>query len=115
MRASPTTGSERPGREPAHEHDRGQATLLVIAVATIVVVLMVVVARAGEAVVTVEQAQIAADAAALAGVAGGPVAAARLARANGGVLVSIRRLGDDVVVTVEVDGRRASARARRAP
>ena len=95
--------------------DRGQATLLVVAVATIVVVLMVAVARFGATVTTIEQVQVAADAAALAAVDGGVAAAARLATANGAELVSVRRVGDGVIVIVELDGRRASARAERAP
>jgi hypothetical protein len=62
-----------------------------------------------------QQAQNAADAAALAGVAGGRAAADRLASANGATVVEWRREGDDVVVTVVVDGRRAAARATNAP
>lgn len=97
------------------EPDRGQATLLVLAVASLVVVLMVAVGRFGATITTIEQAQVAADAAALAAVEGGPSAAARLASANGARLVSVRRVGVGVVVVVEIDGRRASARAERAP
>lgn len=113
MRASPN-GSDA-GVPRRDDQERGQATLLVIAVATIIVVLMVAVARFGAVVTAIEQAQVAADAAALAGVDGGLAGASRLAAANGAVLVSLRRLGDDVVATVEVRGHRASARARRAP
>lgn len=61
------------------------------------------------------RAQTAADAAALAGVTGGRGASARLAAANEGVLVSWRLVGDDVIVTVEVGGHRASARATDGP
>ena len=35
--------------------------------------------------------------------------------ANGGTLVAFRTLGDDVLVTVVVDGVQATARASRAP
>ena len=62
-----------------------------------------------------QRAQNAADAAALAGVTGGRAAAERLASANGATVVEWRREGDDVVVTVVVDGRRAAARATNAP
>ena len=62
-----------------------------------------------------QQAQTAADAAALAGVTGGRVGSARLAAANDGILVAWRLVGDDVIVTVEVAGHRASARATNGP
>ncbi|MFP5488900.1 MAG: hypothetical protein ACLGHQ_11415 [Acidimicrobiia bacterium] len=62
-----------------------------------------------------QRARAAADAAALAGVVDGRPAAAALASANGAVLVEWSEIGDEVVVTVEVDGQRASARATDAP
>lgn len=62
-----------------------------------------------------QRARAAADAAALAGVTDGRVGAAALAAANGGVLVAWSESGDDVTVVVEVDGRRARARATDAP
>jgi hypothetical protein len=62
-----------------------------------------------------QQAQNAADAAALAGVTGGRVAAADLAAANGGNLVVWERQGRTVTVTVAVAGRTALARATDAP
>ena len=62
-----------------------------------------------------ERARVAADAAALAGVAGDRPAAEAVAVANGAVVVHWERDGDDVVVTVEVGGRRATARATDAP
>jgi hypothetical protein len=112
----PAVRNERHGRRRrGTPTERGQATLLVIAVATIVVVLIVAVARLGALVTVVEQAQVAADAAALAAVDGGPAAASRLARANGATVVAFRQEGDEVVVTVDLDGRRATARAARAP
>jgi hypothetical protein len=96
-------------------NDEGQAVVLVLAVAVVVVLCMVAVGRFGARLVRIEQAQVAADAAALAGLDGGRDAAAALARANTGTLVAFHQLGDDVLVTVVVDGVQASARASRAP
>ena len=93
----------------------GQATVLLLAVVAFVAVLMAATAQFAGRVVTREQAQIAADAAALAGTAGGPPAAAELARATGGVLVSFTMVGDTVQVVVRVDDASATARATRAP
>jgi len=62
-----------------------------------------------------QRAQNAADAAALAGVTGGPAAGERLARANGGVIVSWSQDGTAVTVTVRVGERTASARATGEP
>lgn len=62
-----------------------------------------------------QQAQSAADAAALAGVTGGRAASASLAAANDGVLVSWSRDGRAVTVTVTVDDQRASAKATDEP
>jgi len=91
----------------------------------LVVTLLVGVATVGAALVAMfplfdalvdrQRAQHAADAAALAGVTGGRVAADELAGRNGATLISWSRIGDDVVVTVVVDGRRATARATDGP
>jgi hypothetical protein len=62
-----------------------------------------------------ERARNAADAAALAGVTGGRDASATLAADNGGVLVSWKRDGAAVTVTVRVDDSRATARATNGP
>jgi predicted MarR family transcription regulator len=62
-----------------------------------------------------QQAQSAADAAALAGVTGGRSASASLAAANDGVLVSWSRSGRAVTVTVAVGDQRATARATDEP
>lgn len=102
-------------RAHATDDDRGQAVVLVLAVVVIIIVMTVAMAAFAGHVHDIEQAQVAADAAALAAVDGGEAAARRLAAANQGVVVEFRAVGDDVLVTVEVDGRRASARARRAP
>lgn len=93
----------------------GQATVLLLAVVALVVVMMAATAQFAGRVVTREQAQIAADAAALAGTVGGRPAAAKLARANGGVLLSFVFIGETVQVTVRVDDATATARATRAP
>jgi len=66
-------------------------------------------------VVARQQAQVAADAAALAGVTGGRAAATKLATANGGVLVTFASEGDTVQVVVRVREATATARATRAP
>jgi len=95
--------------------DAGQAVVLVLVVAVLVVLCAMAMGRFAARVVAIEQAQVAADAAALAGVAGGESAAADLAARNGGVLKRFSVVGDDVVVTVEVAGARATARADRAP
>ena len=102
-------------RASDRRNDAGQAVVLVLVVVVMVVVCAVAMGRFATRVVTVEQAQVAADAAALAGVDGGAAAAARLAERNGGRLRWFRASGDDVVVEVEVDGERAVARAGRAP
>jgi predicted MarR family transcription regulator len=62
-----------------------------------------------------QQAQSAADAAALAGVTGGRAASASLAAANDGALVSWTRDGRAVTVTVAVGDQRATARATDEP
>ena len=89
--------------------------MLLLAVVALVVVLMVATAHFAGRVVTREHAQSAADAAALAGTDGGQPAAARLARANGAVLVSFMVVGEAVQVVVRVGDATATARATRAP
>jgi hypothetical protein len=69
------------------------------------------VGRVGAVVVQRQRAQIAADAAALAGVRGGRATAAAVATANGAALLSFDVRGDDVLVTVTVGAVDASARA----
>ena len=102
-------------RASARRGEAGQAVVLVLVVVVFAVFGAVAVGRFAARVHTVEQAQVAADAAALAGVIGGESSAAALARRNGGVLRSFRVVGDDVLVTVEVDGALGTARASRAP
>lgn len=102
-------------RAGARRDETGQAVVLVLVVVVFAVVAAVAVGRFAARVRTVEQAQVAADAAALAGVIGGESAAVALARRNGGALRSFRIVGEDVLVTVVVDGVSAVARAGRAP
>ncbi len=102
-------------RERKSKKCSGQATVLLLAVVALVVVMMAAMAHFAGRVVTHEQAQIAADAAALAGTVGGRPAAAELARANGGVLVSFAFVDEAVQVVVKVDDATATARATRAP
>ena len=100
---------------PSRVRDAGQATALLLAVVALTVVMLVATARFGGRVVTRQQAQVAADAAALAGAAGGRAAAATLAGANGGVLVTYAFEGDTVQVVVRVGEATATAWATRAP
>jgi hypothetical protein len=95
--------------------DRGQAVVLVVAVVALLAVMLMAMARFGARVVEIEQAQVAADAAALAGVVQGRSAAVALAERNGARLVEFRQVGDDVIVVVECSGARATSRATRAP
>lgn len=111
--------------------DRGAMVLVVAVVVAIAGLAAVATAELGVAMVERRRAQLAADAAALAGVDGGVRAATRLAAANGARLVAITRTGDAVVVpgqvagqvmeqvtvevTVEVGSARATARATNGP
>jgi Flp pilus assembly protein TadG len=88
---------------------------VVAGVAALVLALTLGVARLGGAVVDAARAQTAADAAALAAVEGGAVAAERLAEMNGARLVSCVCDSDPVEVTVIVGRARAVARASGLP
>jgi hypothetical protein len=85
--------------------------MVVASVLTVTVLATAGLARLGGAMVDASRAQAAADAAALAAIDGGTAAAARLADRNGARLVSVSRVGDDVVVVVDVEGATATARA----
>lgn len=98
-----------------HDRDSGQAIALVLAVIVIAVVFAVAIARFSSRLIESQQAQLAADAAALAGVVGGREAAERLAAANGATLVSFVAVGDEVIVEVMIGTESAQARATRAP
>ncbi len=92
---------------------RGAALPLVALVLACLLVMTGIVIGVSVRVVDRAEAQSAADAAALAGVAEGRTAAERLATANGGVLIEFEAGDNEVRVMVEVDGRRAEARAER--
>jgi hypothetical protein len=100
--------------------DRGSMTVTVgLAVMVLSVPVLVGAVAFVGALGAEEQARLAADAAALAGVSAGRDAAAALARDNGGRLVGWKvqasGVGFVVVVEVEVDGTRATARATDVP
>ena len=104
----------------ARSRDGGQAVLLMLAVVACCGLLAVAVGRLGAVLRERQQAQTAADAAALAGVEGGRSMAERLARANAATLVSFARTaanggGWSVVVSVSVNGVTARARATNGP
>jgi Flp pilus assembly protein TadG len=99
--------------------DRGSAVVLVAAVVVLTGLMAFAVAELGVTAAQRARAQTAADAAALAGVSGGRVAASRFAVANGGALRSFVRSGPPaavtVTVTVELGGAVATARATNGP
>jgi len=91
--------------------DRGQAVPLLVAAVAFIAVAAVLIGRIGVAVVQAAQARTAADAAALAGAHDGARAAAVMAGANGGTLVSYIDDGSTVTVVVRVGRAEAAARA----
>ena len=104
----------------ARVRDRGQAVLLMLAVIVCSGLLAIAVGELGAILRDRQQAQNAADAAALAGVEGGRAAADELARANGAVLFGFDRApasagGWTVLATVRVGAVSARARATNAP
>jgi type II secretory pathway component PulK len=100
--------------EIAHR-DAGQAVLLVVAVMVVVASIAAATARFGVRLVAHEQAQIAADAAALAALQGGRVAAEAVATANGGALVVLHADAQTATVVIRLGDVQATARASRAP
>jgi hypothetical protein len=89
--------------------DRGQAVFVLLGVVAVAAVLLVGLASFGARLVRAERAQLAADAAALAGVSGGRDRAAALAARNGATLVEYVDDGSSVTVTVAVGAERARA------
>lgn len=90
----------------------GSATVIVVAVVVVLASLALAVGRFGRRLNDAARAQTAADAAALAGTIGGIERATELAQANDAQLVAFVSHGDEVLVTVSVDGVQATARAR---
>jgi hypothetical protein len=93
--------------------ERGQALPFLALTVVVAGVAVMLLGRIGGAAVDRARASAAADAAALAGAAGGRDAADSLARENGGRVLHYQQLGDDARVTVEVGDAEAVARARR--
>lgn len=94
------------------EGDRGQAVVSAGATLFVLtVVLLLALADVGGHTIERTRARTAADAAALAGLEGGRVAAARLAAAHGASIVSWREAGAEVVVEVRIGDAVAAARA----
>jgi hypothetical protein len=96
---------------PRWRTDDGQAVPLSAALVALAAVLVLAMGELAGDVVDAGRARAAADAAALAGVREGRAGSASFAGRNGAALVSWRREGDDVVVTVQVGAARATARA----
>ena len=94
------------------DSDEGQVTPLSVMVLAVAVVTLVVIAHLGGLVVDRTRARTAADAAALAGVAGGRPGAEAQARANGATLEAWVVADGFTQVTVRVGRARATARAR---
>ena len=97
------------------ERERGQATPLLAMIVLLAAMLGLGLARMGAHLVDRAAARTAADAAALAAAADGRVAAVAVAEANGAQLLSYAESGGDVVVTVDLDGETARARATAEP
>jgi len=103
--------------------DRGQVAVLMVGAVALTTALVAGLVHLAVAVAGRDQAQAAADAAALAGVSSGAAAATTAAAHNGAEVTSLRWEGDDLVVEVRVtvgDGAwqrtvTAVARATRAP
>ncbi len=89
----------------------GQAVPLMVAVMAVGLVFLLGIARLAAGAVHAARARTAADAAALAGAQWGRGAAVAAAADNGGRLRWFEQRGLDVLVTVEVDGATADARA----
>ncbi len=95
--------------------DSGQALPLGLALVGFAVVLVFAVGGLASDLVDGARARTAADAAALAGVSGGRVAAVRLAVDNGAEVVSWGRRGREVTITVRIGDAVATARATDEP
>ncbi|HWJ98006.1 MAG TPA: hypothetical protein VNQ33_07590 [Acidimicrobiales bacterium] len=95
--------------------ERGQAAPLMLVALLFAALVGVGIVRVGAAAGVAASAQAAADAAALAAAADGEDAAAEVAAANEAEVVTYESIGEDVRVTIERHGARATARARWQP
>ncbi len=95
--------------------NNGQAVVLLLTVVVMAALSVVAVGLFSQRIVDRGRAQTAADAAALAATEGGRAAAQRLAAGNGAVLVGYAEAGDVVMVVVELNGERVTARATDGP
>lgn len=93
--------------------ERGAAAPVVVLAVTMAIVMVMLLVGISERVLDRSRAQHAADAAALAGAIEGREGAVDLANLNGGELVVFEESGGVVRVVVEVNGRRAEARAEK--
>lgn len=98
-----------------HHREQGQAATLLLVCVTFITLAAVGAGELGARMVARQRARAAADAAALAATSTGRAGALRLASANGARLVAFVEHGDEVTVTVEVRGERATARATDGP
>jgi hypothetical protein len=101
------------------ERDQGQGVILMLAAVAVVGMMIVAIGVVGRRLADHQQAQTAADAAALAGVLDGEPAARRVAEANGATLLGYEARGAadarTVTVTAAVGAQRATARATNGP
>lgn len=111
MRRHSGAGRCRSGGFSTREH--GGVTVIVAGALVMLGVLALGMTRIGVASVERSGAQVAADAAALAGAVDGPDAAERFAVRNGATLESFVVEGDEVEVRVSVGAALATARARK--
>jgi Putative Flp pilus-assembly TadE/G-like len=99
--------------------DSGQASTLVLATIAVIAAIAAAMLALGVRMAHRDQAQNAADAAALAGATHGRAGAARAAALNNGRVIEYNETasdgGIDVLVVVEVAGEQASARASTEP
>ncbi len=89
--------------------------MLLLACVLLITLAAVGVGEFGAQIIARQRARAAADAAALAGTTAGRPGAQRMASGNGAHLVAFSERGDEVTVTVEVRGERATARATDGP
>ncbi|MFN0029108.1 MAG: pilus assembly protein TadG-related protein [Acidimicrobiales bacterium] len=93
------------------DREQGQVTVLAAVMVALTMTVVLALGRLGTVLVQQARAASAADASALAGLNGGPSAAAAVAGANDGRLLSVEVGPGWCRVTVDVGGRRASSAA----